>query len=505
MGSPLLFVRFNGAPGLRVTFYQGRQPARTFDAPTVVGVRPGYTYQVQLSNLPGRPGVTLFPTLEVYGSLHLGPKHNAALFPLPLPLTEADVQSAVAGNLITKVIYLENPDRAIPTATQPGELLETPVVREVDLMREARARGRPIAIFRLGGRMPTLDELVGLNVPGTILLPGERFVPPASLPPCLPLWKGQAEEECIHDGGDRGERVGYDGMGRLHGLDPEDAVGEYTDCQGRRRIVCSTRVCLCVPRFAAMRYETPLKLYDTVVAVIDARGLKKQEQVERRTPSIQALYYERLKAFRGLKRPGVNENLVAAGQLVGLKVLRAEHVNLGVVELLGTKEAKTLTEIQKVEIRKCLAFARELSATKQVAENVQVVATGITARYVAGPEVVRATATTRDLTGCCIEPCPPDKPLVLIKCADRSCAKVGDIVTFSLRYSNHGGKPMTDVAITDSLSCRLEYVPDSSQSDREAVFTIQENEAGSAILRWEIGGVLQPGATGRIKFKVRVR
>ena len=41
---------------------------------------------------------------------------------------------------------------------------------------------------------------------------------------------------------------------------------------------------------------------------------------------------------------------MATGQLVGLKVLRAEHINLGVVELLGTKEAKTLTEVQKVEI-----------------------------------------------------------------------------------------------------------------------------------------------------------
>jgi uncharacterized repeat protein (TIGR01451 family) len=504
--SPLLYVRFSGAPGLRVTFYQGRQPPRTYDAPAVVGVRPGYTYRVQLGNLPNHPGVSLFPTLEVYGSLHLGPKHNAGQFPLPLPLTEMDIASALAGNLVTKVIYLEDPDRAIPTATQPGELLETQVLHERDLMREARARGRPIAIYRLGGRVPTLDELTGLNVPGTILLPGERVVPPAALRPCLPIWCGPAEEECLRDGGDRGERVGYDAQGRLRGLDPEDAVGEYTDCHGRRRIVCSTRVCICVPRFAAMRYETPLGRYDTVVAVVDARGLKRQEQVEKRTPSIEALLYERLKGFRGRLRPGINEALVASGQLVGLKVLRAEHIDLGVVELLGTKEVKTLTEVQKVELRKCLALTRELSATKHALENVQVVGTGISARYTAGPEVVRATATTRDLTVCCNEcPCPPDKPLVLVKCADRSCAKVGDVITFSLRYSNHGGKPMTDVAVTDSLSGRLEYVPDSAQTDREAVFTIQENEAGSVILRWEIGGVLQPGETGRIRFKVKVR
>ena len=64
---------------------------------------------------------------------------------------------------------------------------------------------------------------------------------------------------------------------------------------------------------------------------------------------------------------------------------------------------------------------------------------------------------------------------------------------------------MTDVAVTDSLSGRLEYVPGSAQSDREAVFTMQANEAGSSVLRWEIGGTLAPGDTGRVKFKVKVR
>jgi uncharacterized repeat protein (TIGR01451 family) len=82
---------------------------------------------------------------------------------------------------------------------------------------------------------------------------------------------------------------------------------------------------------------------------------------------------------------------------------------------------------------------------------------------------------------------------------------VGDVVTFTLRYSNHGGKPMTDIAVSDSLSGRLEYVPGSAESDREAVFTLQENEASSAILRWEIGGTLQPGETGKLRFKARVR
>jgi uncharacterized repeat protein (TIGR01451 family) len=130
----------------------------------------------------------------------------------------------------------------------------------------------------------------------------------------------------------------------------------------------------------------------------------------------------------------------------------------------------------------------------------------VVGRVEAGPRIVQVEAETRDLTVCCNEvPCPPDKPLVLIKCADRQSAQVGDVVTFMLKYSNHGGRPITDVAVTDSLTTRLEYIPGSSQSDRPAVFTTQANEAGSLILRWEITGRLLPGSSGVVRFQARIR
>ena len=119
------------------------------------------------------------------------------------------------------------------------------------------------------------------------------------------------------------------------------------------------------------------------------------------------------------------------------------------------------------------------------------------ARVEAGPEVVSAVVETRDLTVCCNEaPCPPDKPLVLIKCADRHAANIGDVVTFLLKYSNLGGRPITEVAVTDSLTGRLEYVPGSAKANRDAVFTTQLNEAGSLILHWEVSGPLPPGESG---------
>ena len=102
-------------------------------------------------------------------------------------------------------------------------------------------------------------------------------------------------------------------------------------------------------------------------------------------------------------------------------------------------------------------------------------------------------------------PPPPDKPLALHKWADRQAAQVGDVVTFFLKYSNHGGGEISDVAVSDSLTGRLEYIPGSARADRDAVFTLQENEAGSVILRWEITGKLQPGQSGVVSFQARVR
>src|SRR5262249_27719370 len=69
--APLLYVQFVAPRGLQVTFYPGNKQVRSFPAPVMVGLRPGYIYRVQLAGFPGYPGVTLYPSLEVRGTLQL--------------------------------------------------------------------------------------------------------------------------------------------------------------------------------------------------------------------------------------------------------------------------------------------------------------------------------------------------------------------------------------------------------------------------------------------------
>jgi uncharacterized repeat protein (TIGR01451 family) len=516
--SPLLFIRLTAPAGVRATFFQGRPQGRSFDAPVLFGVRPGYLYRMEISHLPRRPGVSFFPTLEVRGSLQLPPHNGARSFPAPLVLTDADIDAVLSGSMVTKVIYLENPCRATPVATRPDQPQEIDLPAVVDPLKEARERGRPMVIVRMGGRqLISPEELAHQSVAGTILLPDEKVLAHAACPPPLVLWDTRPfwdprygpkppEEECIHDGGDHGQPAGLDHAGNLHGLEPEDTVAEFTDSHGRRGITCSNTVCLCVPRYAVLRTEVPVGQYDTVVGPGDTRHVIAQQLVSMRQPSEQANKYEQLKALQGRNRPSVNVGTEGVGRIERIEILEAQVLNLGPIVLLGTKAALVLTQVEKALLLRQMEFARQLSSNVAPQVAAGMMGTAVVGRIEGGPQVVSAEVTTRDLTVCCCEvPCPPDKPLVLIKCADRTAAQPGDMVTFMLRFSNHGGKPITDVAVSDSLSPRLEYIPGSAQADRPAVFTTQSNEAGSVILRWEISGTLQPGQSGALRFQARVR
>lgn len=513
--APLLHVRLIGPTGTHVTFFQGRYH-RDYLAPQTVGLRPGYIYRVELSGLPGRAGVSFFPTLEVRGTLQVPAQGRASQFPASVVLTDADFDAAARGTLVTKVVYLESPTNAVAEATRPDEPLERDVRPPYDPLDEARELGRPVLVVRLGQRPFQCDELMAESVPGTILLPGEQTLAWPKAPPilpyaCFPLYDPRigprpAEEEFVCDGGDRGLKAGIGPDGRAANVGPEDTVAEWVDDQGRKHLTCSNRVCLLAPRFAILRSELPLARYDSSTSPGATRLVEIGSQMRLSTPSITTQQTETLSGLRGRERPSGTESREGLNQILRLEVIRAEDMMAGPIAALGTQEIRKLSEAQRTELRRQLEFTHAIGRFTGLAGVEQVEHTEVAGRVVGGPEVVKGRVETRDLTVCCEDtPTLPDKPLVLVKCADRHEAQVGDVVEFTLRYSNQGGKPFTDLAVTDSLTTRLEYVPGTAKSDRDAVFTMQANEAGSLLLRWEITGVLQPGTGGIIKFKARVR
>ena len=462
--APLMYVRFAGPTGMHVVVYQGQARPRDLAAPAQFGLRPGYVYRMELNGFPGRPGVSLYPTLEVRGTLALPPGLSGAGFPAPVVITEDDLQKALAGVLVTKVIYLEHPERAAPTATTIDQPLEVTLTPDRDLLTEAHERGRPVMVLRLGQLQLTPQEVAAASVWGTVLFPDEHVLGnPAARPmlpwACFPCYDpiagpGRPEEEWVHNGcinppapyylvNGHPQWPGLDNQDVLQGLKPEDTVAEYRDSRGRKSLACSNRVCLFVPRFGVLRTETGFGRYESVVAVEGRREVRGGEQIAVRVPPLTTRQMEFAVAMAHRTRASINEEIV-----------------------------RTMVE----------------------------------GRIQGGPVVVSDSVGPLDVTSTPVEaPRPPERPLCLKKDVDKHTGQPGEVVTFTLTYHNGGGLPITDVAVVDSLSGRLEYVPGSSQTDRETVFTIQPNEAGSTLLRWQVTGKLMPGDSGVIRFKAIVR
>ena len=91
------------------------------------------------------------------------------------------------------------------------------------------------------------------------------------------------------------------------------------------------------------------------------------------------------------------------------------------------------------------------------------------------------------------------------KSADRTTARPGDIITFTIRIRNIGDLKIEDVLVMDNLTPRLEYVRESMQTELPVNFTTEDNREGSELLKWEFQEALQGQTTGTITFQVRVR
>ena len=138
--------------GGEVSFFVGPGAAPTVAAPAIVGLRVSSIYRIKIGNMPDFPGVELYPTVEVVDRLH-PPRGRENEFAIPIALTAEEIAFALRGRLVTKVIYLEQPNRAAP---DPGPAsarsqLAGPRDNALALADEA---GRPMVIVRLGGRVP---------------------------------------------------------------------------------------------------------------------------------------------------------------------------------------------------------------------------------------------------------------------------------------------------------------------------------------------------------------
>jgi hypothetical protein len=143
-----------------------------------VGLLIGAVYRLRVSELPGYEGIEIFPTIEVIDRVY-PPAGQERRFPIPIELTEQDLALAMEGKFVTRVIYVEDPDRALPKAQ--GEQQEWfDVGPGENPLETADSLGRPVAIVRIGGRLPNdLEypdyEFLGGCPPFTVFRPYARI------------------------------------------------------------------------------------------------------------------------------------------------------------------------------------------------------------------------------------------------------------------------------------------------------------------------------------------
>ena len=500
-------VRFQGPAGVKVEVLGPNPesvPAGDAHGLLTVGLKVGVPYRLRLSNLPERPDAELFPVIEVVGHLHRPAGIDAAKYPIRVVFDEDDfVDVSDRGRLVTQIIYLEDPEQALPLPLPKDEIPIVTLSPAEEPLKVAAALGRVMAIVRMGGRRPTPEELSAESGVGpgggtpcpfagpdggrcTVLCGPVTGTPPPQGRPWLPC------DEFLCDGGDHGQVFHFGGDGGLRGVDPRDALIQFDD--GRRaRVLPTNMVCVYAPRFAEVRLSVGPNETLTIEGTRDAKYLQKQT-----TEAVK----------QGPKRLVQNQGLEDARQRqrasgLGSRIRAAAHADLRVLSgydaALNSASNVQVQGPEKLRLRQKPQYLKERQKLEGIKSAEALVVTGI----VEGASQTVMSWKPQETVGVEL---PPNQPgLAVIKRVDAGEAEPGDTLTYVIQYRNMGNTPIHAVSIIDSLLPRLEYVPGSAQGPKGTVFTADPNQAGSTELRWELPGAIPPGVSGYVVFKVIVR
>jgi hypothetical protein len=143
--------------GVSVSFVCDSRFTEPQTAPVKTAMLIGPVYRLRISGIPRRPGEEVYPTIEVINRLY-PPIGEELRFPVPIELTQEDLEAAIDGKFITRVIYLEDPRAAYARGEDPKTQYTVEVGPHEDPLVTADHLGRPMAIVRIGGRLPLDPE-----------------------------------------------------------------------------------------------------------------------------------------------------------------------------------------------------------------------------------------------------------------------------------------------------------------------------------------------------------
>ena len=123
-----------------------------------VGVTAGLLYRFKVDFVVDHQPRTVYPSIELLDRLY-PPQGLETQFPIPVVLTQDDLEQSSSGKMVTKVIYLESAEGAVVRRASDREQPYFDVDGAEDPLHVAKGFGKPLVILRIGSRIPTQEEL----------------------------------------------------------------------------------------------------------------------------------------------------------------------------------------------------------------------------------------------------------------------------------------------------------------------------------------------------------
>ncbi len=123
-------------------------------SPALFGLQVGKPYRFRLSQAGLYAGVELYPSIELIDRV-FPPAGMETRFAIPIEFTDEELRMASYGEYIVRIVFVEDPELALPLAEigYSGQRA-IDVAEDQDPLAVADEYGRPIAVIRIGSKAP---------------------------------------------------------------------------------------------------------------------------------------------------------------------------------------------------------------------------------------------------------------------------------------------------------------------------------------------------------------
>jgi len=373
-------------------------------------------------------------------------------------------------------------DDSLASGIEPAGLRHRYGAPPVDCPPIEFGQEQRVPLIQPGMSCPPLQGGVAYGCP-----PGQNCPAPDYMPSPEEL-----SDEYICDGGDQGNPVFYSDKVR-DGIDAQDTFATFVSGNGESRVEVSNKVCLYAPRFSAVR------------SISSASGRDQYDRLGGVTEDMRIAGYDARMRFEERAQRDMPQGIRVRDRASGLSRWQADglyvkniaaenHIKLiNVFEDLVFVQDGLLRRAEAATIARLALAAGEWSIDQTpviVAEDI-------------GGQQLKATFKAEEYVG--IEDPRKSDDLRICKLADKQEALPGDVVTFTLRIDNLGKDALHNVVVTDSLTPRLELLPESLQCDLPGEFSVAPNKEGSSMIHFTLKDDLKGKTGGVITFQCRVR